>query len=143
MSDQGLQTIDHAQQVAHEWVNELAGRLDWSSKRSALRLLRCTLQRVRDHLLPDELAQFSAQLPLLIRGMFFEGWVPKRTPIKERSAAEFVAAIEERIGETSEYRGPEDIKCVFDLLNAHVSAGEIRDVRGSLSEDIRALWPDP
>lgn len=143
MSDHGHQSIDHAQQVAHEWINELAGRLDWSSKRSALRLMRCTLHRVRDHLLIDELAQLSAQLPVMIRGIFFEGWVPKRTPIKERSAADFIAAIETGLGETPEYRGPEDIRCVFDLLNAHVSAGEIRDVRSNLSEDIRALWPDP
>lgn len=143
MSDQGLEMIDHAAQVTHEWVNELTGRLDWSSKRAALRLLRATLHHVRDHLLVDELAQFSAQFPVLIRGMLFEGWVPKRTPIKERRAADFVAAIEAEIGEISEYRGAEDVTCVFKLLNAHLTAGEIEDVRANLSVDLRGLWPAP
>lgn len=143
MSDHGVQVVDHAAQVTHEWINELAGRLDWSSKRSALRLLRVTLQNLRDHLLVDELAQFSAQLPLLIRGMLFEGWVPKHTPVKERSAAVFIAAIEEKLGQTAEYRGSEDIRRVFDVLNARVSRGEVEDIRASLPEGIRGLWPAP
>ena len=143
MSAQGLHVIDHSVQITHEWINELAGRLDWGSRHSALRFLRVTLHIVRDHLLTDELAQFSAQLPLLVRGMMFEGWVPKRTPSRERSAAEFIAAIEAQIGETVEYRGPKDIKYVFELLNARLTAGEIEDVCASLPESIRAFWPAP
>ena len=143
MSTQGLEVIDHSVHTTHEWVNELAGRLDWISKRSALRLLRTTLQHVRDHLLVDELAHFSAQLPLLIRGMLFEGWVPKNTPIKERSAADFIRFIETQLKETAEYRGPEDINCVFELLNAKISAGEVNDIRASLPTSISALWPAP
>ncbi len=143
MSVKGLEIIDHSAHITHEWINELAERLDWSSKQSALRLLRTVLHIVRDHLLTDELAQFSAQLPLLVRGMLFEGWVPKRTPIKERSAAEFVAAVEDQMGGAQDYRGSEDIKYVFELLNARLSMGEIEDVRASLPSDIRAYWPAP
>lgn len=143
MSTQGLEVIDHSVHITHEWINELAGRLDWTSKRSALRLFRMTLQQVRDHLMPDELAQFSAQLPLLIRGMLFEGWVPKRTPVKERSVVDFISAIEASLGDTAEYRGSQDIKYVFELLNARLSAGEIEDVRASLPSAIRDLWPAP
>jgi uncharacterized protein (DUF2267 family) len=143
VSAQGLEIIDHAAQTTHEWVGELAGRLDWASKRSALRLLRVTMHQIRDHLQVDALAQFSAQLPLLIRGMFFEGWVPKRTPSKIRSADAFVSAIEDQLGDTDDYRGREDIVYVFLLLNARLSAGEIEDVRACLPADIRGLWPMP
>lgn len=143
MTKHDLSILDHASHTAHEWVSELAGRLDWSSQKSALRLLRTTLHLVRDHLLVDELAQFSAQLPLLIRGMLFEGWVPKRTPSKDRSAEGFLRAIEEEMGDTQEYRGSEDLKYVFELLNAHLTAGEIEDVRSCLPGDIRAFWPAP
>lgn len=143
MSSQGLEIIDHSAQTAHEWVNELAGRLDWTSKRSALRMLRTTMHQVRDHLMVDEMAQLSAQLPLLIRGMFFEGWVPKNTPSKDRSAKGFVAAIEAKLGDADDYRGPEDIKYVFELLNEHLSEGEIEDVRACLPADIRDYWPKP
>jgi len=143
MTAQGLDVIDHSVHLAHEWINELAGRLDWSSKRSALRLMRVTLHHIRDHLQVDELAQFSAQLPVFIRGFFFEGWVPKRTPIKERRCADFVAFIDSQMDDSEEYRGLEDIKCVFDLLNARLSRGEIEDIRASLPEDLRLLCAAP
>lgn len=143
MSAQGLEVIDHSVHTTHEWINELAGRLDWSSRRSTLRLLRTTLHHVRDHLLVDELAQFSAQLPLLIRGMMFEGWVPKTTPIKERATGDFIGFIEAQLSDTAEYRGLEDIRCVFNLLNAKISAGEVNDIRASLPAGIRELWPTP
>lgn len=143
MKAQGLEVIDHSAHLTHEWINELAGRLDWSSKRSTLRLMRVTLHRIRDHLLVDELAQFSAQLPVLIRGFFFEGWVPKRTPVKERHGRDFIAYIDTQMAGSEEYRGREDIKCVFDLLNARLSMGEIEDVRSALPEDLRDLWAAP
>lgn len=143
MSANSPDIIEHASHTAHEWVSELAGRLDYTSKKNALRLLRTVLHLVRDHMMVDELAQFSAQLPLLIRGMFFEGWVPKRTPVRERRADEFLAAIEKEMGDTSEFRGTGDIRATFELLNAHLTAGEIEDVRVSLPEDIRSFWPAP
>ncbi|MDW3223856.1 MAG: DUF2267 domain-containing protein [Paracoccaceae bacterium] len=143
MTAHGLEVIDHSVHLTHEWTNELAGRLGWSSKRSALRLMRVTLHRIRDHLLVDELAQLSAQLPLLIRGFFFEGWVPKNTPVRERHAHEFIAVIDAEMENSAEYRGREDIKCVFDLLNARVSAGEIEDIRASLPSDLRQIWAAP
>ena len=143
MSTQGLEVIDRTVHITHEWINELASRLDWGSKSSTLRLFRTVLHLVRDHLLTDEMAQFSAQMPLLVRGMFFEGWVPKNTPIRERSAAVFLDAIEGEMMNVKEYRGPEDIKYVFELLNARLSRGEIEDVRASLPKDVRAYWPAP
>lgn len=143
MTAQGLEVIDQTVHTTHEWINELAGRLDYTSKRSTLSLMRVTLHRIRDHLLADELAQFSAQLPVLVRGFFFEGWVPKHTPVKERHAGDFVASISTQMEGCEEYRGREDIKCVFDLLNARLSRGEIEDVHASLPNDLRQLWSTP
>ncbi|MEY8099912.1 DUF2267 domain-containing protein, partial [Falsihalocynthiibacter sp. S25ZX9] len=73
MSAQGLEVIDHTVQLTHEWINELRDRLAWSSSRDALRLLRATMAQIRYHLQHEEAVQLSAQMPLLVRGMFFEG----------------------------------------------------------------------
>lgn len=143
MTAQGLEVIDQSVHLTHEWINELAGRLDWSSKRSTLRLMRVTLRRIRDHLSVNEVAQLSAQLPVMIRGFFFEGWVPKDTPIIERHGEDFIAFIRKQMNDTAEYRGRDDIKCVFDLLNARISRGEVEDIRACLPQDLRDLWPTP
>lgn len=143
MSAHGLRVIEHTVQLTYEWISELTDRLDWTHQKDALRLMRVVLHQLRDHLQPDELAQFSAQLPLLIRGMLFEGWAPKRAPVHQRNADVFVQEIEELVGAVLEYRGKEDIQTVFKLLNARLSRGEVDDIRANLPAPISALWPAP
>lgn len=142
MSAQGLEVIDHTVQLTHEWINELRERLDWTSSKDALRLMRVTLAQIRDHISHEEVAQLSAQMPLLVRGMFFEGWSPARTPDRDRSADTFIGGIERQLIEVLDWRGPEDITAVFRLLESRISDGEIADVKANLPKHIRELWPD-
>ena len=142
MSTQGLEVIDHTVQLTHEWINELAERLDWSNRRNVFRLLRLTLTGLRDMLGHDEAAQLSAQLPLLIRGIFYEGWRPSDTPLTKQHKESFVARIDAKLVGYPEYRGEEDIRTVFKLLNARISEGEVDDIRSTLPSPIRDVWPD-
>ncbi|MBJ3763697.1 DUF2267 domain-containing protein [Maribius pontilimi] len=142
MSAQELEVIDHTVQLTHEWINELRDRLGWTSSRDALRLLRQTMTQIRDHLGHDEVAQFAAQMPLLIRGMFYEGWRPSHTPVRERKAEDFIAAVGERLDDMQDWRGVEDIVAVFRTLDNRISEGELRDVKAGLPRQIRDLWPD-
>ncbi len=142
MSAQGLEVIDHTVQLTHEWINELRERLDWTSSRDALRLLRITMTQIRDHLGHEEVAQFSAQMPLLIRGMFFEGWQPAQTPVRDRQLSHFVNAIASEVSEVLEWRGQQDIQAVFKMLDNRISEGEVADVKAGLPKSIRDFWPD-
>jgi uncharacterized protein (DUF2267 family) len=142
MSAQGLEVIDHTVQLTHEWINELRERLDWTSSRDTLRLLRATLAQIRDHLGHNEVAQLSAQLPLLIRGMFFEGWQPAHTPVHDRTLDHFIAAIAGQVGDILDWRGPDDIETVLMMLGTKISQGEIDDIKAGLPAAIRDLWPD-
>jgi uncharacterized protein (DUF2267 family) len=47
------------------------------------------------------------------------------------------------MSDTEEYRGREDIKCVFDLLNNRLSRGEVEDIRAILPGTFLDLWPAP
>lgn len=141
MSAQGLEVIDHTVLLTHEWINDLRDRLGWESSRDVLRLLRVTLAQVRDHLGHDELAQLSAQMPLLIRGMFYEGWSPSHTPVHERSVDEFMAPIEAKCADVQGWRGKESVSAVFQTLNEKISDGEIDDVRAGLPQAVRDFWP--
>jgi len=128
---------------AHAWVNEVAGRTGWSNEREALRLLRTVLVKVRDHLPVNEVAQFAAQLPVILRGMFYEGWQPKTTPVHERHVDDFMAAIADSVGDVMEFSGSDDIEAVFEVINLHISKGEVEDVRACLPQELRNLWPAP
>jgi uncharacterized protein (DUF2267 family) len=99
------------------------------------------LQAVRDWLPVNEAAGFGAQLPELIRGIYYEHWRPAATPVKQRHRADFVARIDSAFKTDPLLFTADGITAVFELLSEKVAAGEIEKVRHALPADIRALWP--
>ena len=141
MSTQGLEVIDHSVRLTHEWIAELAEKLGWRDERQVLHLLRAVLTGIRDHLPRDEAAGFAAQLPMLLRGMYYEGWRPARTPDPDRSRESFVEKIAKDFTASRDFTGEKDITLVLRFLNGKIAAGEISDVRHVLPPGIRGLWP--
>jgi uncharacterized protein (DUF2267 family) len=139
MSALGLKLIDEAVGTANLWLNELDGRVGWGDKNRAYRLLRSTLHVVRDHLNPDEAAQLGAQLPTLVRGIYYEGWKPSKTPVKERSLDGFVSRVQEAFRPDPMDDAEHAIRAVFWLLDRHVSEGEMDEVRKTFHSRIREL----
>lgn len=136
----GISTLDHAPQVVAEWLNELCDDLEWSDKGRAYLLLRTTLHTVRDFLTVEEAADLSAQLPLLIRGIYFDGWVPARTPVHPRAKADFVALVEKPFVNAPLEDSERAISAVLDLLRRHVSSGEFDQVANAMRKSLRELW---
>ncbi|WP_109522663.1 MULTISPECIES: DUF2267 domain-containing protein [Nocardia] len=77
----------HAEHTAHAWLRRITDDLATDDRVFAHRVLRAWLHTVRDRLEVDSAAHLSAQLPELLRGMFFEGWVPARVPVPPSSSA--------------------------------------------------------
>jgi uncharacterized protein (DUF2267 family) len=140
MSTTGISTLDHAPQVVAEWLNELCEDLDWREKPRAYLLLHETLHAIRDLLGVDEAADLAAQFPVLVRGIFFEGWDPSGTPIAARSKADLIDRISGRFSKQPLDDPERAIAAVFDLLRRHVSFGEIDQVRHAMRKPIRELW---
>ena len=116
--------------------------LDWSDRHRAYLALRATLHALRDRLSVDEAAHLAAQLPMLVRGIYFEGWHPAGTPVRERHKEDFLAHIAEAFRATPEVDPEQVVRTVFRVLARHVTAGEVEEVRGALPKDIRQLWPE-
>ena len=140
MKGTSIATFSHAAEQAQQWVNELADDLEWNERR-AYRLLRSVLQAPRDWLSTEEMADLSAQLPVLIRGVYFEGWKPLEAPVWERKKDAFVARIESDFTDDLLYDPEAAIAAVFRLLDRHISEGEIAQVRNSMKKSLRQLWP--
>jgi uncharacterized protein (DUF2267 family) len=130
----------HAANQAQQWVNELAEDLHWNEQR-AYRLLKCVLHAVRDWLSPQEIADLSAQLPVLMRGIFFEGWKPIEMPAFDRKKRDFVVRVRANMVGDSDVDIDASISAVFKLLDRHISHGEIVQVRNSMKKSLRELWP--
>jgi len=143
MSAVGLEGIDQAVQQTHIWVNELEKKLDWDSKPRAYRLLRAVLHALRDHLPVNEAADLGAQLPVLVRGLYYEQWQPAKVPLKERDLPSFLGRVDAAFTPDPIDDTAAAASAVFALISEKISAGEIDDVRNSLPKAIRALWPKP
>jgi uncharacterized protein (DUF2267 family) len=139
MSATGLSTFDETVQLSNQWLNELMLAVDWEDKHRAYRLLRATLHALRDRLTAHEAAQFGAQLPMLIRGLYTIRHMTDRPPQSgPRAISRHVeAAFRQDPNADTEAL----VREVFKLLTHKLSAGQITDVKHVLPPEVRALWP--
>ena len=96
MGEAILPVFDKTIQVTNLWLKALMDRMGEDDRHHAYTALRSTLQALRDRLPVNEAAHLGAQLPMLVRGFYYEGWHPAGTPVKERGKDEFVAQWLER-----------------------------------------------
>ncbi len=142
MSSTGLRAFDSTVEKTHIWLNELLAATDWGDdQQKAYMVLRAVLHALRDRLTIEGAAHLGAQLPMLVRGFYYEGWVPTGKPLKQRSKEEFLASVQEGLKGDPSLDPEEATTAVFGLLDKRITGGEIGDIRGSLPGHIRELWP--
>jgi uncharacterized protein (DUF2267 family) len=123
------------------WLSHLMRLLATNDRHVAYLALRATLHALRDRITLEEVAQLGAQLPMLIRGVYYEGWDPTGKPLKIRQREQFLERITSGLA-LKDRKEPEDMaRAVFTLLVQRISDGEIEDVKHVLPRDIRDLWP--
>lgn len=122
------------------WLEELAEQMN-GDYHHAYQGLRATLHALRDRLPVEETSDLAAQLPLIIRGIYYEGWNPSHTPVPEKDLDSFLQRIAGEMGGGAPPDPGQAARAVFKLLSAHCTAGQINHVRGSLPKELQALWP--
>jgi uncharacterized protein (DUF2267 family) len=138
MATTHVDAIERSVQKTNQWLHELAGELE-IDERTAWRVLRAYLQVLRDRLTIDEAAQLAAQLPHLLRGVFYEGFDPGHQPEKIRDRDAFLARLAERAQLSDADEAAAAAVAVTRLLRRHVSQGEVEDVLSQLPAEIRTL----
>jgi uncharacterized protein (DUF2267 family) len=148
MSDTGLKVFDHTLHETNEGLQSLMYEMAWEDRRLASKGLCAMLQALRDRLTPEEAAHLGAQLPMLVRGFYYEGWNPSKAPEKIRDKHTFFNKVKDKLdGEAVAAReiDPETLsRAVFKLLRHRISEGEASDIESELPKELVDLWPhDP
>jgi uncharacterized protein (DUF2267 family) len=141
MSTTGFRGFDHTVQETNLWINQIAELMGNPNRQLAYHALRGVLFALRDRLTVDEVFNLAAQLPMLIRGLFFEGYKAAGRPIKYH-ADEFLARIEQELRMAGGANPERAARAVLTVLHQAIGEGEMRDVIDELPKDIRRLWPD-
>jgi uncharacterized protein (DUF2267 family) len=140
MSATGLEVFDTTVQKTNTWLKDLMEQTGWDRHR-AYQSLRAVLHALRDRLTVEETAELGAQLPMLTRGIYYEGWDPTGKPVKERHREQFLTRIREHFPADEDVNPGEIARAVFSLLARRITAGEIEDIKHILPAEIRGLWP--
>jgi uncharacterized protein (DUF2267 family) len=141
MSTTGVAAFDSTLQTTHIWLNEICEEMGWGRDAPrAYHALRAVLHALRDRLRPEEAAGFAAQLPLLIRGIFYEGWHPAGKPIRVRTAEDFLAPVVDAFRGDPPTQAVAVARAVFTVVKRHMTAGEVSDIIAALPADIQTLW---
>jgi uncharacterized protein (DUF2267 family) len=139
MIETNVSGLDATIHKTNAWLRELTELGKFHGPQQAYSALHPVLHTLRDTLGVDEAAQLAAGMPMLIRGLYYEGWNPSKTPMHARSMQEFLDRVSHRIG-NAQIEPEHACRSVFRLLERRIVDGEIEDVRGALHHGVRELW---
>jgi uncharacterized protein (DUF2267 family) len=139
----GIDVFDSTIQRTNSWLKELTIELNSSDHRKTYLVLRSVLHALRDHLSADDAIYLGEQLPMLIRGLYFERWKPQGKPLPLRNRNDFFAVLSSymaSVGDTTT-NCERAALAVFRLLERKMSDGQIEDVEIVIPPVLLDLWP--
>lgn len=142
MSTTGLDVFDTTIQETNHWLKIMMGELGSDSRRTAFNALRAALHALRDRIGLENAVHLGAQLPMLLRGAYYEGWHPAATPTRERHLADFIDQVAAQLPRETTINPAEAARACFAVMERCLDRGELIKVRGSLPHEVLNLFPE-
>jgi uncharacterized protein (DUF2267 family) len=134
-----LDIFDRSLAKTNVWIDEVAAALGTADRRAAYRVLRAFLHALRDGVGIGESAQLAAELPLVLRGVYYENWRPVGHRHHARHPDEFLQRVASEALLAGETEASYAVAAAAGVLRRHVSPGELDDVLSSLPVRLRQL----
>jgi uncharacterized protein (DUF2267 family) len=140
MSANGLEVFDRTLQITHIWLDEIIEDLH-TDRQTAWRVLGAVMRALRDRLPMGLSAHLSAELPLLVRGAYFDQWRPGEETLKLRTLAEFLERVSTNLAHGKPIGSLDATRAVFAVLGRHLDKGQLEKVNHALPAELREFWP--
>jgi uncharacterized protein (DUF2267 family) len=137
----GLAVFDTTVQDANLWLEEVESQLGHCERQEAYVALRATLHALRDRLPAQAAVNFAAQLPMILRGLYFEGWTLPEKPDRSYGVAEFAEAVRSELPPRYRFDPVLTSRAAFSAVAKFTSAGEAEKIMAQLPPPLRDLWP--
>ncbi|MFI4998832.1 MAG: DUF2267 domain-containing protein [Reyranellales bacterium] len=142
MTGTGLDVFDKTVQETNHWLKLMMGEMATDDRHAAFAALRGALHAVRDRIGPENAVHLGAQMPMLLRGAYYEGWHPGGTPTHERHLGDFVDHVGSKLPRGSEAKAGEAARACFAVMGRCLDRGEMMKLRHILPHEALNLWPD-
>ncbi len=141
MGDARLAVFDHTLQQTDIWLKKLVAEHHFENRQQAYEALRAVLHVLRDLLAPVQALHLSAQLPMLIRGIYFEGWRLADKPNPDATIDEFTARVAAALPKSFSRDELGTTCAVLAVLAEQIDAGEVAKIVDLPPISLRSLWP--
>lgn len=141
MSATGLEVFDKTVQTTNIWLDEVMEAIG-PDRHVAWHALGAVLRTLRDRLPLELAAHLGSQLPILVRGTYYDQWEPHEQPLKLRSQDEFLEHVSQGLRNTRPTNARAATRAVFRTIEDHIDAGQVRKVVDALPADVKELWAE-
>jgi uncharacterized protein (DUF2267 family) len=138
MSATGLDVFDKTLQTTNVWLDDISADLG-PDRKLAWKVLSVVLHKLRDRVPVGLAAHLGAELPLLVRGVYYDQFEPAKQPLK-CDLEEFTAEVAEWLADVRPVNPRDAMRAVLAVLSRHVSHGQIAKVQNALPHDLRDFW---
>ena len=133
----GFSSLDKSTQKTKEWLHEVQDKLGWEDENEVYVAFRAVIHTLRDRLPVDEAIELGDELPMVMKGIYYEGYSPRRKPEKIKNREQFFQKVQEK-SPRREIKTEEATKAVFSTLQKKLSGGgEIGKVKHNLPKEIQ------
>lgn len=133
-----VEIVDRNVKLINTWLKDISEELGGIDQEEAWSCLKVVLQTLRDRITVDEAAKFAAQLPIIARGLYFEGWHPAETPHKWRDRSQYIEAVQKRL---EDGEAEKTMQAVLRVLDRHLDSNELDRVKEMHPKEVWDLWP--
>jgi uncharacterized protein (DUF2267 family) len=133
-----VSVIERTVSKTNEWLERLCREMDNDDRQHAYVLLRVVLHTLRDRIGPEVSVHLAAQLPLLVRGIFYEGWDPGTTPQK-LTLDEFINRVEREANLRGAAEAASGARAVIQVLWDELAPGTMDHVVAVLPDEYAVL----
>lgn len=137
MRKQTPEIFDTSTQKANLWLKDVQLTARHLTRFQAYSALRAVLHTLRDCLQPGPASKLAAQMPLLIKGVFFDGWKAHLKP-ERLSREEFLERIRMKLRGQANVDPSLALEAVVRALYRRITPGELDAARGVLPAGVRA-----
>ncbi|GAA4293448.1 uncharacterized protein (DUF2267 family) [Actinomadura luteofluorescens] len=138
MTFTGIHGLDRSIDTTNRWIADVAAAFGTEDRRFAYRALRAWMHTLRDRLTVEAAANLAAQLPELLRGVYYDGWSPGHVPRKYDLREVTVHFAEQaRIGRDDV---PKTAAIVTGVVSAKMAPGGVDQALWKLPEELRGLF---